>query len=296
MNKKKSFDFPKFKNTYGVYRAECFRCTDFSLIRVDDFYLCNNCGYFADYIKLKMDAGPCTFREALNSHLGLQNTLISFVEICHEELFEPESEFALKYLTEARKVGIDTIQKYFLGYVNLKSKKIANFLRFNYEEFKELKYIQGKDYLGCGNNILFPVFSLIDGKPIGFASRSPVSKRFSHSPNNSLYNKKKVLYGIPSISSLRSITEAFLVEGMFDVYAMEKVSHSPCYALIGGKDSQGLIALYRNGVRVLNIASDNDTAGDVIFNTLSKKWKRHFEIRRFELPMNTDPDEYINGR
>lgn len=296
MNKKKSLDFPKFKNTYGVYRAECFRCTDFSLIRADDFYLCNSCGYFADDVKLRMDVGPCTFTEASNIHLGLQDTLVKFIEICHEELFDSENEFALKYLIETRKVDIDTIQKYFIGYVNLKSKKVTNFLRFNYDDFKELKYIQGRDYLGCGNNILFPVFSLIDGKPIGFASRSPISKKFSHSPNNALYNKKKVLYGIPSISSLRSITEAFLVEGMFDVYAMEKVSQSPCYGLIGGKDSQGLIALYRNGIKRLNIASDNDTAGDVIFESISKKWKKHFEIRRFELPLNMDPDEYVNGQ
>lgn len=290
-------DFPKFKKYYGEEVAECFKCNSISLVKKYNLYFCNECGYFADKTKLIMDSTPCTYLETSSISKKYKDLLFELFSICNGDLFSEYGVEALQYLTDTRKIDIDTITKYNLGLISNNSKVLKNFLLGNLEEFKFLNYIYGdKKFFNFNEVIIFPIFSFLDGEPIGYATRSYRDRKFFHSPNNLLYSKKNVLYGTPNISdSIRSSRTAYIVEGMFDVLSLEKIVSEPVYGLIGGKNSNGLMALYRNGIVKLKVASDNDLAGDVIFQTLKDRWSSYFLVERFEFPKEyKDVDEWVN--
>jgi DNA primase len=262
--------------------------------------MCFECGYIADQIRMRMDWGCCTYTEAVNEHLPYTEVLGDLQVIAHSQLLFGHNREPIQYLIEQRKVPIQTIRKYGLGYVDPSDERTKEFILKNRQILKDLKLFYTdwsmNDRLIYENQIIFPVLSWVDfNSVIGFASRNYEYKRFMHSPNNAVYSKKNVLYGKSNEKELSRAREVFVVEGMFDVHAMEKIVDRPVFGLIGGKSSNGFLALHRYGVKKLIIATDNDEAGQAAFDSINQKWSSLFVIDRYELPKGMDPDQYVNS-
>lgn len=291
---------PEFSNYYKEHRGNCFKCHNFSLIKHQNVYMCFECGYIADQVQMTMDWGCGTYLEVIGEQGPYRAAVEKLQDLAHQNLLYGENRKPLSYLMDERGLTMKTIRKYKLGYADTYDDDQFGFIRDSQEILREMRYLtlnyKGEEIFVYDDKIVFPVYSLIDTQLIGLASRSYKDKFFIHNPNGPIYAKSKVLYGKISPERMRQVRAVYVVEGMFDLHTLESNVDLPVVGLLGGKTSNGFLALYRYGVKKLIIATDGDEAGDAAFEALKTKWEPLFLIERLPIPRGMDPDEYYRRK
>lgn len=239
----------------------------------------------------------------------------------------PEAQNALEYLYK-RGITDDVIKEYKLGYSPKAFDGLQKHLSKDFnEEILEaagliIKREQNKGYVDrFRNRIMIPIIDDTD-TIVAFGARATEegqNPKYLNSPDTSLYNKSRIMYGINQAkTAIKSEDSVIIMEGYFDVISAQAAGLKNCVASCGTsltQDHVKLISKYSNSRRIY-LAFDTDSAGlkatdrgattikealqglgnikqfDENYTSLNND-KYACEIRVVTPPDGKDPDEYI---
>ncbi len=228
-----------------------------------------------------------------------------FKDFFHKQLFDSENFFALKYLLD-RKISIETIKKFNIGYVPKKN-NFLNDLKKNYSE-EEIK-LSGLYYLIENSNtfinrfndrIIFPVLNL-SGDPIAFGGRviqSTKLAKYINSPETEFYKKGRQLFNLNFAKDERlNPEEVIIVEGYIDVLSLHSVGIKNVISNSGTALTENQIRLIWKFFQNPIICLDGDDSGqkaairiaERLFPLINENNKIFFTI----LNKGSDPDDIV---
>lgn len=197
----------------------------------------------------------------------------------------------------------DTIRKFRLGYCpGGWDKMTQEALGAGYE----LQWLQaagltresnGKNFDFFRERVMFPILD-VSGRVIAFGGRilrnDKKTAKYFNSPENALYNKSRVLYGIyQARQDMAKFDRCFLVEGYTDVISMHQAGVTNVVASSGTaltEDQVRLIKRYTNNVTILY---DGDPAGiRASFRGINIILGQGLNVRVVLFPDGDDPDSY----
>lgn len=161
-----------------------------------------------------------------------------------------------------------------------------------------IKVREGRPYDNYKGRVIFPIFSAT-GRILGFGARILKKKenapKYVNSPENELYVKNKVLYGLyQSRQSIARLDECFLVEGYTDVISLHQGGVTNVVASSGTSLTEGQLKLISNLTKNLTILYDGDAAGiKAAMRGLDMALAESFNVKLVLLPDGEDPDSFI---
>ena len=274
---------------------------------------------FGEAVKtLALQAGmrPYTFskadeerEQALKDYTSLYSEYVNFY---HNELLNnPETKSSLDYLKN-RKLTLETIKNFKLGYVKKNSNIFENLKKnFNEKILKEcgIFYFDEKKNIFVDrfrDRIIFPINS-ISGSPIAIGGRimqkNSFFAKYINSPETQFFKKGNNLYNIDRARKLSNkINQIFLVEGYMDVISLNNRGIENCVANLGTALTERQIAILNQFFNEIVICFDRDESGykaavRAAENSI-KELKPEKQISFLFLPDDEDPDTFIskNGK
>lgn len=161
-----------------------------------------------------------------------------------------------------------------------------------------VKLRDGKPYDNYRGRVIFPIFSAT-GRILGFGARIlkkvDNAPKYVNSPENELYVKNKVLYGLyQSRQSIAKQNECYLVEGYTDVISLHQGGVTNVVSSSGTSLTEGQLKLIGNLTRNLTILYDGDAAGiKAAMRGLDMALAESFNVKLVLLPDGEDPDSFI---
>src|SRR5690606_1482953 len=137
------------------------------------------------------------------------------------------------------------------------------------------------------------------GRVLGFGARILKSNdrapKYINTPENELYNKSRVLYGMyQSRQSISRNDECFLVEGYTDVISLHQGGVENVVASSGTSLTEGQLRVIGQLTRNLTILYDGDSAGvKAALRGLDMALSQSFNVQLVLLPEGEDPDSFI---
>ncbi len=177
----------------------------------------------ADRLGLSMPILIHNERQSL-SHLS---TFLNQVALYFKKKLKKEGKIAIDYLKK-RQVSGEIAALYQIGYALPGWNHLANEFKNNIPELKETGMVITKDngqiYDRYRERIMFPIHDR-QGRVIGFGGRSleaTQKPKYLNSPETSLFQKSKELYGLYQLLSRnqQTIPYIIIVEGYLDVIAL----------------------------------------------------------------------------
>ncbi|MDH3004977.1 MAG: DNA primase [Candidatus Shikimatogenerans sp. JK-2022] len=208
----------------------------------------------------------------------------------------------LNYLIN-RGLDYKIIKKFSLGYSNnvtildiIKKKKIFynNFILKNTGLFCLIK--KNLFYL-FKNRIIFPIKNLY-GNIIGFGGRTLNlfnRNKYINSPNNLIYNKSKILYGLYQAKKyILKKNFCYIVEGYMDLLSLYKNKIKNVISTLGTNINNIHIDLIKKFTNNVILLYDGDKTGiNAAINNINIFLNNDINIRFIILPKNKDPNTFI---
>ncbi len=157
---------------------------------------------------------------------------------------------------------------------------------------------EGRYYDAYRGRVIFPIQSMT-GRVLGFGARilksNDKAPKYVNSPENELYNKSRVLYGMyQSRQSIGKLDECFLVEGYTDVISLHQGGVENVVASSGTSLTEDQLRLIGQLTRNLTILYDGDSAGiKAALRGLDMALGQSFNVQLVLLPDGEDPDSYV---
>lgn len=161
-----------------------------------------------------------------------------------------------------------------------------------------IKVRDGRPYDNYKGRVIFPIFSAT-GRILGFGARilkkTDHAPKYVNSPENELYVKNKVLYGLyQSRQSIGKLDECYLVEGYTDVISLHQGGVTNVVSSSGTSLTEGQLKLISNLTKNLTILYDGDAAGiKAAMRGLDMALAESFNVKLVLLPDGEDPDSFI---
>ena len=175
------------------------------------------------------------------------------------------SKKAIDYL-KSRGFDISDIKKYAVSFIDSDLEKFKKYCKNNEitnQDLKRLGFMSSNDNFLFKNRVLFPILN-IRTEIVAFGGRAldDFGPKYLNSSESLLYKKNKNLYFTKDfISSIKKKGYVFLVEGYFDVLALNKLGYSNVASPSGtALTTQQLEVLSRYTKKIL-LCFDNDEAG-----------------------------------
>jgi DNA primase len=292
-------------------------------------FKCFGCGKGGDVVTFIEEYEKFSFTEAIRwlarfYHIELQETETSDEYKAHqlvEESLRIVNEFAAQYFEDIlhndeegqligrsyfveRGFSKETIKKFRLGYspdrwdAFLTAALAKGYSKELMEKAGLIKSRDGKTYDSYKGRVIFPIFSNT-GRILGFGARilkkNEHAPKYVNSPENELYVKNKVLYGLyQSRQSISKLDECYLVEGYTDVISLHQAGVTNVVASSGTSLTEGQLKLIGNLTRNLTILYDGDAAGvKAALRGLDMALAESFNVKLVLLPEGEDPDSYV---
>jgi DNA primase len=325
-------DYVKLKRSGRSWKGLCpfhdEKTPSFHVTPEMGIYKCFGCGASGDVFNFMMEMEGTGFVETMRSladrfgvslpepdeedfdeehHLqeGIYHALKYAGVYYHRQLMETsEAEKARKYLQQ-RGYNRPVIQKYGLGYAPRPGDafyKTALDSGLNEEYLQEAGLIKPSKrddgfYDAFRGRLMFPIFNPT-GKVIAFAGRavgSSNSAKYINSPQTSVYNKSKVLYGVNfSKNAIRKHNEAILVEGYTDVISLQQHDIAHVAASSGTSLTPDQLKLLKRYGDTLTMIYDSDSAGQAAMKRgINLALTEGLDVKLLELPEGDDPDSFI---
>ncbi|HEY8181205.1 MAG TPA: DNA primase [Thermoanaerobaculia bacterium] len=293
----------------------------FHVDRAKGLFYCFGCGTGGDVFKFLALTERFTFPEAVEhvaSRVGIElprrrkttrendkDDLLEVVDEAsvafHQALGFPDNA-ARKYLDD-RKVADDIIKKYGFGYAPDSWDYILTRLARKYgEKTLELAGLVMPRKSGNGyydrfrNRLMIPIHSET-GALVGFGGRSldGSDPKYLNSPESELFNKSRLLYNLHrSKDAMRRIDRAILVEGYFDVIALDHAGVPGVVASMGTSLTTGQAALLRRCTTKVVIAYDGDDAGrNATLRAAPVLLSAGLTVTALDLQGEKDPDSLV---
>ena len=210
---------------------------------------------------------------------------------------------AKKYLL-SRDISEDSIKSWRLGYSPDSWQALSEFLiskGHKREEIVEAGLAIKKDdhsYDRFRGRIMFPIMSSA-GKPIAFGGRvfgkDDDTAKYLNSPQTSLYDKSKVLYGLDKAKiEIRRQDKAILVEGYTDVIMSHQAGFENVIATSGTALTEKQLKILSRYSHNLLTAFDMDDAGaSATKKGIETARGMDFDVKVVSLPGEGDPADII---
>ena len=255
-----------------------------SFTDVENLFHCFGCKEGGDVFKYVQEINNLEFQEAVEFVADNYGFKLSYTDIWQNEDFKKyqnkmniisdyfreimnstASKKALDYLN-SRGFDSSDIQKYSVSFID---SDIENFQKcckkneIDDQDLKRLGFMSSNNNFLFKNRILFPILN-IRSEIVAFGGRAldDFGPKYLNSSESLLYKKNKNLYFTRDfISSIKKKGYVFLVEGYFDVLALNKLGYSNVASPSGtALTTQQLEVLSRYTKKIL-LCFDNDEAG-----------------------------------
>lgn len=149
--------------------------------------------------------------------------------------------------------------------------------------------------------VIFPIQAMT-GRVLGFGARilkkNDKAPKYINSPENELYNKSRVLYGMhQSRQAISKQDECFLVEGYTDVISLHQGGVENVVSSSGTSLTEGQLRLIAQLTKNLTILYDGDSAGiKAALRGLDLALEQSFNVQLVLLPEGHDPDSFIQEK
>lgn len=149
--------------------------------------------------------------------------------------------------------------------------------------------------------VIFPIQAMT-GRVLGFGARilkkNDKAPKYINSPENELYNKSRILYGMhQSRQSISKLDECFLVEGYTDVISLHQGGVENVVSSSGTSLTEGQLRLIAQLTKNLTILYDGDSAGvKAALRGLDLALEHSFNVQLVLLPEGHDPDSFIQEK
>jgi DNA primase len=204
-----------------------------------------------------------------------------------------------------RKLKVDTIKKYMIGFAPNKWDALVNHKSFKSSDKEELlelglifkKENENKYFDKFRNRLIFP-FQNISGRIIGFGGRrlnEEDNPKYLNSPESKIYKKGEILYGLhQAISAIRELNTVIIVEGYFDLLRLVNSGIENVVASSGTALSENQGRLLKRYTSNIIISYDSDEAGIKAAIRNSEILENlDMNISIVQLPEPHDPDSYV---
>lgn len=183
------------------------------------------------------------------------------------QLRAPQGKVGLKYL-EGRQLSEETMKKFGLGYANVTSNDLTQYLKskgYSDEEIRNGGLASFHEKYGMSdkfwNRVMFPIQD-INHRVIGFGGRvmGEGEPKYLNSPETEVFDKSRNLYGLNFARTSRK-KRLILCEGYMDVIAMHQAGFTEAVASLGTAFTSGQASLLRRYGEDVILAYDSDEAG-----------------------------------
>ncbi len=145
--------------------------------------------------------------------------------------------------------------------------------------------------------VMFPIFDL-RGDPVGFGARllDGDGPKYLNSPETSIYQKSRLLYGLNwAKSDIVRTRQAVVVEGYTDVIALHLAGRSTAVATCGTALGEDHLALLKRFTDRIIFAFDPDAAGKgAAERVVPAALRDDLDLRRAVLPGGRDPADLVS--
>tara|TARA_B100000902_G_scaffold400057_1_gene475316 strand:- start:7536 stop:9419 length:1884 start_codon:yes stop_codon:yes gene_type:complete len=299
----------------------------FSVSPSKGIYKCFGCGKGGNVVNFIMDHEGLSYPESLKELAKKYNIEIEDVKLSPEQIAisnKKESVYliskyannffqnqlwetnegkliGLSYLRN-RKFSENIIKQFELGYSpEIKNALIKQATKDSYEKDflieSGLAIINKNSEVDRFNNrIIFPIHNS-SGKIIGFGGRSIKNNnraKYLNSPENPIYQKSKVLYGLYfSKNEINKKNNCYIVEGYTDVISMHENGIKNVVSVSGTALSSDQINLIRRFTNNITLLFDGDEAGlKASFKNIDLILKEGMNVNIVMFPASEDPDSY----
>lgn len=294
-------------------------------------YKCFGCGRGGNVVTFIQEHEKLTYPEAIKWLADYYNIEIEESEKTPEqkeqqlaeESLRVVNEFAAQYFNdillndeEGQAVGLsyfkqrgftkETIDKFRLGYCPdgydafYKTATQKGHSAELLERAGLVKKRNEKYYDVYHGRVIFPIQSMT-GRVLGFGARilkkTDRAPKYINSPENELYNKSRVLYGMhQSRQAIGKLDECFLVEGYTDVISLHQGGVENVVSSSGTSLTEGQLRLIGQLTKNLTILYDGDAAGvKAALRGLDLALEQSFNVKLVLLPEGEDPDSFIQN-
>ncbi len=299
----------------------------FSVSPTKGIYKCFGCGKGGNSVNFVMELGGFTYPEALRELSKKYNIEIEEEELSPDQIHRANkrdgiyliSSYANKFFQkkllnseEGKLVGlsyfnqrgfsIEIIKKFQLGYSPKEKDALTKqAIKDSYQkEFLEESGLSFFNENGSADRfrerVIFPIHNY-SGKVLGFGGRSlnPENKaKYLNSPENLIYHKSKVLYGLYfAKSEIAKQNKCYIVEGYTDVISMCQSGVENVVSASGTALSSEQINLIGRLTKNITLLFDGDDAGlRASFKSIDLILKEGMNVKIVMFPKGEDPDSY----
>ena len=299
----------------------------FSVSPTKGIYKCFGCGKGGNSVNFVMELGGFTYPEALRELSKKYNIEIQEKELTPDQIDRADkrdgtyliSSYANKFFQkelwnskEGKLVGLsyfnqrgfskEIIEKFQLGYSPkqkdaLTKQAIKDSYQKEFLEESGLSFFNEKSSADrFRERVIFPIHNY-SGKVLGFGGRAldPKNKaKYLNSPENLIYHKSKVLYGLYfSKSEIAKHNNCYIVEGYTDVVSMHQVGIKNVVSASGTALSAEQVNLIGRLTKNMTLLFDGDDAGlRASFKSIDLILKEGMNVKIVMFPEGEDPDSY----
>ncbi len=281
----------KGKNYWGLCPFHTEKTPSFNVSPDNGMFYCYGCHKGGSIFNFIMEIEKVSFLEAvkmLADRAGitlnitqqtsqvekLKNAIIELnirvANSLHYILLNSEkAKHALAYLDQ-RKINLETIKEFRLGYIPPDKSWLFNFLRKkNYSKDFLLKTglfyeRNGKILPYFSNRIIFPIFNN-KGDVVGFGGRAlsgTITPKYLNTPDTMVFHKKENIFGLfQALKEIREKGRFILVEGYMDVLAMHQAGLKNTVAPLGTAFTENQAYILKRYADSALLAFDGDEAG-----------------------------------
>ncbi len=324
--------FVRLKKRGANYIANCpfhnEKTPSFSVSASKGIYKCFGCGKGGNVVTFIQDHEKLTYPEAIRWLADFYKIELEETERTPEQLQQQQieesirilNEFAASYFEQAlrteegtaigmsyfrhRGLNMQVIEKFRLGYspetwdAFYQEALSRGYSKEVMERAGLIKQRNGQYYDSYRGRVIFPIQSMT-GRVLGFGARilksNDKAPKYVNSPENELYNKSRVLYGLyQSRQAIGKQDECFLVEGYTDVISLHQGGVENVVASSGTSLTEDQLRLIGQLTKNLTILYDGDAAGvNAALRGLDMALERSFNVQLVLLPEGEDPDSFI---
>lgn len=307
----------------------------FKVTEAKGIYKCFGCGEAGDHISFVMKQDKIGFIEAIQRIAEMVGIQLEHEEVPDKEKYQaqkaikdqmmevlqytiteyknqlwqlPAEHPVINYLTN-RGITKEVITEWQLGWATEEWQHLSSTIinKGWYDPANKLGIVlrskDDRNYDGYRSRITIPITNK-HGQYIGMAGRffeiDPADKekkfpKYINPPQNDLYDKSQVLYGLSRAQkAIEEKSCAILVEGYFDVISMHTHGHANTIATCGTALTSQQAALLKRYTSHIIIMRDADAAGfKASVKDLYILLKSGFKCDIIILPEGEDPDSYI---
>ncbi|MGN0161264.1 MAG: DNA primase [Lachnospiraceae bacterium] len=315
----------KGSSHFGLCPFHNEKSPSFSVSRSKQMYYCFGCGAGGNVITFIMEYEKFTFAESIRylaeragiqlpemeyskearERASLRQTLLEIntkaARYFHYQLKSDHGSKAREYF-EKRQLSQDTITKFGLGYSNMYSDDLYQYMRgegYSDEVLKETglftmnaKGVNDKFW----NRVMYPILD-VNNKVIGFGGRvmGEGEPKYLNSPETMLFDKSRNLYGLNLARSCKK-NHLIICEGYMDVIALHQAGFNEAVASLGTALTTGHASLLKRYTNEILLTYDSDGAGvKAALRAIPILKEAGLRIKVINMKPYKDPDEFIKA-